>query len=124
MYIGTILISILFLLIISLIIYSWIKDKAFDYFFILLFVVIIGSFIIGGIHRIEENDIKYPYNKTYKIEVYYMDGGTEIRYFNCEGWEEPFLQSTRGCACNLIVGNNMVKCVTRFKILDVKKYDK
>ena len=80
--------------------------------------------MIGGIHRIEENDIKYPYNKTYKIEVYYMDGGKEVKYFNCEGWEEPFLQPTRGCACNLIVGNNMVKCVTRFKIIDIKKYDK
>lgn len=124
MYVGTILISILFLLAISLVIYAWIKEKHFDYFFLLLFVVIIGSFIIGGIHRIEENDIKYPYNKKYKIEVYYMDGGTEIRYFNCEGWQEPFLQPTRGCACNLIVGNNTVKCVTRFKILDVKKYDK
>lgn len=124
MYVGTILISILFLLVIFLIIYAWIADKSFDYFFILLFVVIIGSFMIGGIHRVEENYIKYPYNKHYKIEVYYMDGGTEIRYFNCEGWEEPFLQPTRGCACNLIVGNNMVKCVTRFKIIDVKKYDK
>ena len=123
MYIGTILISILFLLVIFLIIYAWIGDKSFDYFFLLLFVVIIGSFMIGGIHRVEENDIKYPYNKKYKIEVYYMDGGKEIRYFNCEGWQEPFLQPTRGCACNLIVGNNMVKCVTRFKILDVKKYD-
>jgi hypothetical protein len=124
MYIGTILISILFLLVISLIIYAWIEDKSFDYFFLLLFVVIIGSFMIGGIHKVEENDIKYPYNKNYKIEVYYMDGGTEIRYFNCEGWQEPFLQPTRGSACNLIVGNNTVRCVTRFKILDVKKYDK
>jgi hypothetical protein len=124
MYVGTILFSILFLLAISLIIYAWIKEKHFDYFFLLLFVVIIGSFIIGGIHRIEENDIKYPYNKKYKIEVYYMDGGTEIRYFNCEGWQEPFLQPTRGSACNLIVGNNTVRCVTRFKIIDVKKYDK
>ena len=124
MYVGTILFSILFFLAISLIIYAWIKEKNFDYFFPLLFVVIIGSFMIGGIHRIEDNNIKYPYNKTYKIEVYYMDGGKEVKYFNCEGWEEPFLQPTRGCACNLIVGNNMVKCVTRFKILDVKKYDK
>lgn len=124
MYVGTILASSLFSVFILFIIYSWIKEKHFDYFFLLLFVVIIGSFIIGGIHRMEENEIKYPYNKTYKIEVYYMDGGKEIKYFNCEGWEEPFLQSTRGCACNLIVGNNMVKCVTRFKILDVKKYDK
>ena len=124
MYIGTILISILFLLVISLIIYAWIEDKSFDYFFLLLFVVIIGSFMIGGIHKVEENDIKYPYNKTYKIEVYYMDGGKEVKYFNCEGWQEPFLQPTRGCACNLIVGNNTVKCVTRFKILNVKKYDK
>ena len=124
MYVGTILFSILFLLAISLVIYAWIKEKHFDYFFLLLFVVIIGSFIIGGVHRIEENDIKYPYNKTYKIEVYYMDGGTEIRYFNCEGWQEPFLQPTRGSACNLIVGNNTVRCVTRFKIIDVKKYDK
>ena len=124
MYVGTILFSILFLLAISLVIYAWIKEKHFDYFFLLLFVVIIGSFIIGGVHRIEENDIKYPYNKKYKIEVYYMDGGTEIRYFNCEGWQEPFLQPTRGSACNLIVGNNTVRCVTRFKIIDVKKYDK
>ena len=124
MYIGTILFSILFLLAISLIIYAWIKDKHFDYFFLLLFVLAIGLFIICGIHRVEENDIKYPYNKTYKIEVYYMDGGKEIKYFNCEGWQEPFLQPTRGCACNLIVGNNTVRCVTRFKIIDVKKYDK
>ena len=124
MYVGTILASSLFSVFILFIIYSWIKEKHFDYFFLLLFVVIIGSFIIGGIHRMEENEIKYPYNKTYKIEVYYMDGGKEIKYFNCEGWEEPFLQSTRGCACNLIVGNNMVKCVTRFKIIDIKKYDK
>lgn len=124
MYVGTILFSILFFLAISLIIYAWIKDKHFDYFFLLLFVLAIGLFIICGIYRVENNAVKYPYNKNYKIEVYYMDGGTEIRYFNCEGWEEPFLQPTRGCACNLIVGDNMVKCVTRFKILDVKKYDK
>ena len=124
MYIGTILISILFLLVISLIIYAWIGDKRFDYFFLLLFVLAIGLFMICGIYNVENKAVKYPYNKTYKIEVYYMDGGTEIRYFNCEGWQEPFLQPTRGCACNLIVGNNMVKCVTRFKILDVKKYDK
>ena len=124
MYIGTILVSILFLLAISLIIYAWIKDKHFDYFFLLLFVLAIGLFMICGIYTAENNTVKYPYNKTYKIEVYYMDGGTEIRYFNCEGWEEPFLQSTRGCACNLIVGNNMVICVTRFNIIDVKKYDK
>ena len=124
MYVGTILFSILFLLAISLVIYAWIKEKHFDYFFLLLFVVSIGSFIIGGIYRAENNAVKYPYNKNYKIEVYYMDGGTEIRYFNCEGWQEPFLQPTRGSACNLIVGNNTVRCVTRFKIIDVKKYDK
>ena len=124
MYVGTILISSLFLLVISLIIYAWIKEKHFDYFFLLLFVLAIGLFMICGIYNVENNAVKYPYNKTYKIEVYYMDGGTEIRYFNCEGWQEPFLQPTRGCACNLIVGNNTVKCVTRFKIIDVKKYDK
>lgn len=124
MYVGTILISILFLLVISLIIYTWIREKHFDYFFLLLFVLAIGLFMICGIYNVENRAVKYPYNKNYKIEVYYMDGGKEIRYFNCEGWQEPFLQPTRGCACNLIVGNNTVKCVTRFKIIDVKKYDK
>ena len=63
MYIGTILISILFLLVISLIIYAWIKDKAFDYFFLLLFVLAIGLFIISGVYRAENNAVKYPYNK-------------------------------------------------------------
>ena len=124
MYNGTILAGSLFSLYILFIIYSWIKNKHFDYFFLLLFVLAIGSFIICGIYNVENKAVKYPYNKNYKIEVYYMDGGTEIRYFNCEGWQEPFLQSTRGSACNLIVGNNTVRCVTRFKILDVKKYDK
>ena len=93
-------------------------------FFLLLFVLAIGLFIIPEVYCIENNEVKYPYNKNYKIEVYYMDGGTEIRYFNCEGWQEPFLQPTRGSACNLIVGNNTVRCVTRFKIIDVKKYNK
>ena len=116
MYIGTILFSLLFLSVISLIIYSWIKDKCFDYFFLLLFVLAIGLFIICGIYNVENNEVKYPYNKNYKMEVYYMDGGKEIRYFNCEGWQEPFLQPTRGSACNLIVGNNTVRCVTRCEL--------
>ena len=68
MYVGTILVSILFFLAISLIIYAWIKDKHFDYFFLLLFVLAIGLFIICGIYKVENNAVKYPYNKNYKIE--------------------------------------------------------
>lgn len=124
MYVGTILVSSLFSLIILLIIYSWIKDKHSDYFFLLLLVLAIGLFMICGIYNVENNAAKHPYTKTYTLEVYYMDGGKETIQCHCQGYIEPFLQPTRGCAYNLIVGDEVIRSVTRYKIVGVQKHMK
>lgn len=124
MYIGTIICASIFLLLLLLIIYWSIKDKDSNYTFILLLELFFGLLMTCGVYEIESNDIKYPYTKTYTMEVYYVDGGKETMQFHCQGYIEPFLQPSRGCGYNLIVGDEVIRSVTRYKIVSIQKHMK
>ena len=43
-----------------------------------------------------EQERDYPYTKTLYVKLYYIDGGTEIKTFNCEGHEQPHLRPGHG----------------------------
>ena len=124
MYVGTIICASIFLLLLLFIIYWSIKDKDSNYTFILLLEFFFGLLMTCGVYEMESKDIKYPYTKTYTMEVYYMDGGKETIQCHCQGYIEPFLQPTRGCAYNLIVGDEVIRSVTRYKIVGVQKHMK
>ena len=124
MYIGTILIILIFSFLLIAIIYNAVKDNGVErslFVAAAIFVFCIGIICVGGMYSREYAEIEHPYTKTYTIKVHYIDGGTEIKTFNCEGWQEPYMRRYY-TSYSLIVGDYEVRNVTRYYVLGMEKH--
>lgn len=65
---------------------------------------------------IYERERDYPYTKTIQVKLYYIDGGSEIKTFNCEGYEQPHLKPGRGY-CWFQLDGYSIPCVSRYEII-------
>ena len=63
-----------------------------------------------------ERERDYPYTKTIQVKLYYIDGGTEIKTFNCEGYEQPYLKPGKGY-CWFQLDGYSIPCVSRYEIV-------
>lgn len=63
-----------------------------------------------------ERERDYPYTKTIQVKLYYIDGGTEIKTFNCEGYEQPHLTPGKGY-CWFQLDEYSIPCVSRYEII-------
>lgn len=70
-----------------------------------------------------EQERDYPYTKTIQVKIYYIDGGTEIKTFNCEGYEHPHLKPGRGY-CWFQLDGYSIPCVSRYEIIKEDRFYK
>ena len=75
-------------------------------------VLIVGSSSIA----LYEQERDYPYTKTVQVKLYYIDGGSEIKTFNCEGYEQPHLRPGKGY-CWFKLDGYSIPCVSRYEII-------
>lgn len=74
-------------------------------------------------NTIYERERDYPYTKTIQVKLYYIDGGTEIKTFNCEGYEQPYLKPGRGY-CWFQLDGYSIPCVSRYEIVKEDRFYK
>lgn len=70
-----------------------------------------------------EQERDYPYTKTLYVKIYYIDGGSEIKTFNCEGHEQPHLKPAKGY-CWFQLDGHSIPCVTRYEIIKEDRHYK
>jgi hypothetical protein len=70
-----------------------------------------------------EQERDYPYTKTLYVKLYYIDGGTEIKTFNCEGHEQPHLTPGKGY-CWFKLDGHSIPCVSRYEIIKEDRFYK
>lgn len=70
-----------------------------------------------------ERERDYPYTKTIHVKLYYIDGGTEIKTFNCEGYEQPHLRPGKGY-CWFQLNGYSIPCVSRYEIIKEDRFYK
>ena len=70
-----------------------------------------------------ERERDYPYTKTIQVKLYYIDGGTEIKTFNCEGYEQPHLTPGKGYCWFKLAGYS-IPCVSRYEIIKEDRFYK
>ena len=70
-----------------------------------------------------EQERDYPYTKTIQVKIYYIDGGTEIKTFNCEGHEQPHLRPGKGYCWFQLIGHS-IPCVSRYEIVKEDRFYK
>lgn len=124
MYTVTIVSTLFFLAFLIALIYNAVKDdEGLCSFFVAMaiFVFLIGIICVEGIYTMEYHEIEYPYTKTYTIKVHYLDGGTEIKTFNCEGWQEPYMRRYY-TSYSLVVGDYETYNVSRYYILKTERH--
>ena len=63
-----------------------------------------------------ERERDYPYTKTLYVKLYYIDGGSEIKTFNCEGYEQPHLRPGHGYFWFQLDGYS-IPSVSRYEII-------
>jgi hypothetical protein len=63
-----------------------------------------------------EQERDYPYTKTLYVKIYYIDGGSEIKTFNCEGYEQPHLRPGHGYFWFQLDGYS-IPSVSRYEII-------
>ena len=70
-----------------------------------------------------ERERDYPYTKTIQVKLYYIDGGTEIKTFNCEGYEQPHLRPGHGYFWFQLDGHS-IPSVSRYEIIKEDRFYK
>ena len=63
-----------------------------------------------------EQERDYPYTKTLYVKLYYIDGGSEIKTFNCEGYEQPHMRPGNGYFWFQLDGYS-IPSVSRYEII-------
>lgn len=82
------------------------------------------AFIFGSLsYTLYERERDYPYIKTIQVKLYYIDGGTEIKTFNCEGYKQPHLKPGRGY-CWFQFDGYSIPCVSRYEIIKEDRFYK
>lgn len=82
-------------------------------------VLIVGSTSI----TLYERERDYPYTKTIQVKLYYIDGGTEIKTFNCEGYEQPHMRPGHGYFWFQLDGYS-IPSVSRYEIIKEDRFYK
>lgn len=124
-YAITIAFGCVSLIILGLIIYSYIQTKrkgenTFGEFTLLWFLTPFLFVVNGLLFSAEHHKAVYNYEWRYTCKIYYYDGGSEIRSFNCGGSQYPRIANARG-GFVFVCGDNIVNAVTRFKVLKKEK---
>lgn len=70
-----------------------------------------------------EQERDYSYTKTLYVKIYYIDGGSEIKTFNCEGHEQPHLKPGKGY-CWFQLDGYSIPCVSRYEIIKEDRFYK
>ena len=70
-----------------------------------------------------ERERDYPYTKTIQVKLYYIDGGTEIKTFNCEGYEQPHMRPGHGYFWFQLDGYS-IPSVSRYEIIKEDRFYK
>lgn len=70
-----------------------------------------------------EQERDYPYTKTLYVKIYYIDGGSEIKTFNCEGHEQPHLRPGHGYFWFQLDGYS-IPSVSRYEIIKEDRFYK
>ena len=82
------------------------------------------AFVFGTQSKIlYERERDYPYTKTIQVKLYYIDGGTEIKTFNCEGYEQPHLRPGNGYFWFQLDGHS-IPSVSRYEIIKEDRFYK
>ena len=82
------------------------------------------AFMVGTQSKIlYERERDYPYTKTLYVKLYYIDGGTEIKTFNCEGYEQPHLRPGHGYFWFRLDGYS-IPSVSRYEIIKEDRFYK
>ena len=123
MYTSTIVISsVLGLFILALIVFAIIdKDLRIFLIWMSMFCASVSLLVIPAVYTQDKRNIEHPYTKTYTIKLHYIDGGTEIKTFNCKGWQEPYMRRYYS-SYSLIVGDYETYNVSRYYILKTEKH--
>lgn len=123
MYTATIIISVVLYIFVLMLIVGAIADKDLRTFLIWMsiFCAFISLLVISAVYTQDKRNAEHPYTKTYTIKLHYLDGGTEIKTFNCEGWQEPYMRRYRA-SYSLIVGDYETYNVSRYYILKTERH--
>ena len=70
-----------------------------------------------------EQERDYPYTKTIQVKIYYIDGGSEIKTFHSEGYEQPHLTPGKGY-CWFKFNGYSIPCVSRYEIVKEDRFYK
>ena len=82
------------------------------------------TFVVGTTSKtLYERERDYPYTKTIQVKLYYIDGGTEIKTFNCEGYEQPHLRPGHGYFWFRLDGYS-IPSVSRYEIIKEDRFYK
>ena len=82
------------------------------------------AFVVGTqCKTLYERERDYPYTKTLYVKLYYIDGGTEIKTFNCEGYEQPHLRPGHGYFWFQLDGYS-IPSVSRYEIIKEDRFYK
>lgn len=122
MYTATIVFSVVLSIFVLVLIVGAIAYKDLRTFLIWMsiFCAFVSLLVIPTVYTQDKRNAEYPYTKTYTIKLHYIDGGTEVKTFNCEGWQEPYMRRYHA-SYSLIVGNYEIYNVSRYYILKTEK---
>ena len=82
------------------------------------------AFVVGTQSKtLYERERDYPYTKTIQVKLYYIDGGTEIKTFNCEGYEQPHMRPGHGYFWFQLDGYS-IPSVSRYEIIKEDRFYK
>ena len=90
--------------------------------FLAILFGIFGVMITYCDYKDNEKKAEHPYDKTYTIKLYYMDGGNTVNKYTCDGWETPHMQNNHGSFI-FRLGDYTIPCVTRYEIINIEKHN-
>lgn len=123
MYTSTIIIASAFVFIVLcwLAVYFF-MGKDFITLFLAILFGIFGTMITYCDYKDNEKRAEHPYDKTYTIKLYYIDGGNTVNKYTCDGWETPHMQNNHGTYI-FRLGDYTIPCVTRYEIINIEKHN-